>query len=81
LASFDAQWSGRKTNMPTIRNLPTLRQPLRAPAIRLRAQLPALHATPRPSPAGHAPMHDFLVPNPRPDLMPAAQSQLVLAST
>ncbi|MEO5958643.1 MAG: hypothetical protein ABIZ49_12445 [Opitutaceae bacterium] len=60
--------------MPAIR--PSLLRRLRpAQPTRLRAQLPALRAMP-PPPAtpSYAPTHDFLVPNPRPDLASVAWS-------
>lgn len=51
--------------------MPTRRPPT-AQTLRFRAQLPAFTAQPAPEPAyTFEATHDFLVPNPRPDLAPA----------
>lgn len=56
--------------MPTLRNTLT-RRPPRGQPIRFRAQLPAV--APATLPPREA-THDFLVPNPRPDLACASES-------
>ena len=62
---------------PTLLELPPAPTDRRAAPLRLRAQLPTLAAThPPPRPARAA--HDFLVPNPRPDLTPDAHLLLML---
>lgn len=53
--------------MQTTAALLPLRPAPRAPRLRRRAELPAL-AAPAPALAPCSAAHDFLVPNPRPDL-------------
>ncbi len=62
---------------PTLLVLPRPPADRRATPLRLRAQLPAL-ATTHPPPRPARPAHDFLVPNPRPDLTTDAHLLLML---
>jgi hypothetical protein len=67
-----------KTPMLLELPFPAAQAPRPAP-LRLRAQLPALtHAPTRPPPRPARAAHDFLVPNPRPDLTTDAHLLLML---